>query len=89
MRKVVDPGFSSICLDQTVFIGQPGDLQLVNNHVTYHGRGTLEDDEEGHDRLLMRLWLATPGSRPLPDGFDVLWGSTEPDALRGGIAQPQ
>ena len=49
----------------------------------------LEDDEEGHDRLLMRFRLATPGSRPLPDGFDMLWGPTGPDAFCGGIAQPR
>lgn len=29
-----------------------------------------------------------PNSRPLPPGFEVLWGSIEPGALRGGIAQP-
>jgi hypothetical protein len=67
---------------------KPGDIQLLNNHVTYHARTAFEDDEStGRDRLLYRLWLSMPNSRALPPGFDVLWGSLEPGALRGGIAQ--
>jgi hypothetical protein len=67
---------------------QAGDIQLLNNHVTYHARTAFEDDEAaGRDRLLFRLWLSTPNSRALPPGFEVLWGSIEPGALRGGIAQ--
>ena len=38
------------------------------------------------ERLLLRLWLSMPNSRLL---FEVLWGSIEPGALRGGIAQPR
>ena len=38
-------------------------------------------------RLLYRLWLSMPNSRALPPGHEVLWGSTEPGALRGGIGQ--
>ena len=67
---------------------EPGDMQFINNHVVYHARGAYEDDEAGHDRLLYRLWLSMPDSRPLPEGHAVLWGATEPGALRGGIAQP-
>ncbi len=67
---------------------EPGDMQFLNNHVIYHGRGAFEDDEAGHDRLLLRLWLSMPDSRPLPEGHAVLWGATEAGALRGGIAQP-
>src|SRR5262245_38815399 len=67
---------------------RPGDIQLLNNHVTYHARTSFEDDEaSGRDRLLYRLWLSMPNSRALPPGFEVLWGSIEPGALRGGIAQ--
>ena len=66
----------------------PGDIQLLNNHVVYHGRTAYEDAAEpGCDRLLMRLWLAPPNSRPLPEGFEVLWGSVKGGAVRGGIAQ--
>ena len=65
-----------------------GDLQLLNNHVVYHARTTYEDDPApGRDRFLMRLWLSMPSSRALPAGYEALWGSIEPGALRGGIAQ--
>ena len=68
---------------------EPGDIQLLNNHVIYHARTAYEDDPApGHDRLLLRLWLSMPNSRPLPDGFEVLWGATAAGALRGGIQQP-
>jgi hypothetical protein len=67
---------------------EPGDLQLLNNHVIYHARTAYEDDlAPGQDRLLLRLWLSMPNSRALPPGFEVLWGSIEPGALRGGISQ--
>jgi hypothetical protein len=67
----------------------PGDMQFVNNHVVYHARTAYEDDgAPGHDRLLLRLWLAMPNSRPLPEGYEILWGSTEAGTLRGGIRQP-
>jgi hypothetical protein len=67
---------------------EPGDIQLLNNHVIYHGRTPYEDvDDPDGDRLLYRLWLSMPNSRALPPGFEVLWGSIEAGALRGGIAQ--
>jgi hypothetical protein len=67
---------------------EPGDVQLLNNHVVYHARTTYEDDPApGRDRLLMRLWLSMPNSRALPPGFEPLWGAIEPGALRGGIAR--
>lgn len=67
-----------------------GDIQLLNNHVIYHGRTGYTDDEAAQqDRLLLRLWLATPNSRPLPAGFDTLWGSIAPGALRGGVEQAE
>jgi hypothetical protein len=68
---------------------RPGDLQLLNNHVVYHGR-TAYEDENGpdRDRLLLRLWLAPSNSRELPPGFESLWGSAAAGAPRGGIAQP-
>jgi len=69
---------------------QPGDIQLLNNHLVYHARTTYEDDPTpGRDRFLMRLWLSMPNSRRLPEGFEVLWGSIEPGAPRGGIAQAE
>jgi hypothetical protein len=67
---------------------EPGDVQLLNNHVVYHARTTYEDDPApGRDRFLMRLWLSMPNSRALPPGFEPLWGAIEAGALRGGIAR--
>jgi Taurine catabolism dioxygenase TauD, TfdA family len=66
---------------------EPGDIQYVNNHVIYHARSAFEDDDEGHDRLLLRLWLSMPNSRALPAGHEVLWRAVEAGALRGGIGQ--
>ncbi len=67
----------------------PGDLQLLNNHVVYHGRTAYEDDAaSAQDRLLFRLWLSVPNSRTLPEGFDGFWGSVESGAIRGGAEQP-
>ena len=67
----------------------PGDIQLLNNHVIFHGRTAYEDDSATRqERLLLRLWLSMPNSRRLPLGFDRYWGSVEPGALRGGVPQP-
>jgi hypothetical protein len=64
-----------------------GDMQFLNNHVIYHGRTAYEDDATaGKARRLMRLWLSMPNNRPLPPGFEVLWGSTAPNSLRGGVS---
>jgi hypothetical protein len=74
-----------LCFEMTL---EPGDLQLINSHVTYHGRTPFEDDaDSGHDRLLLRLWLSMPNNRPLPEGHEVLWRSIDAGKIRGGIAQ--
>ena len=68
---------------------EPGDIQLLNNHVIFHGRTAYEDDAGTHqERLLLRLWLAVPNSRRLPADHAILWGSTQPGAVRGGVVQP-
>ncbi len=65
---------------------EPGDIQLLNNHVTYHSRTEIVDfDEPEKKRLVYRLWLSTPESRELPENYDVLWGPTAAGALRGGV----
>lgn len=47
---------------------RPGDIQFLHNHVIVHGRTAYEDwPEPERKRHLLRLWLATPGGRPLPD----------------------
>ncbi len=67
---------------------EPGDMQFLNSHVTYHGRTPFEDDKaSGRDRLLLRLWLAMPNSRALPPDHAVLWRNVEAGAPRGGISQ--
>ena len=67
---------------------EPGDMQLLNNHVIYHARTAFEDDAAaGRDRLLYRLWLTVPNSRALPLGHEVLWRSVAAGAPRGGIGQ--
>jgi len=67
---------------------EPGDLQLINSHVTYHGRTPFEDDfDAGMNRLLLRLWLTMPGNRALPVGHEVLWREIEANRPRGGIIQ--
>jgi hypothetical protein len=63
-------------------------MQFVNNHVIYHGRTAFEDDPSSNrDRLLLRVWLSMPNSRPLPVHHGVLWRSTDAGTLRGGIGQ--
>ncbi len=67
---------------------EPGDIQLLNSHVTYHAREAFEDSPaEGLTRRLLRLWLAMPNSRALPEDHRVLWGDVAAGALRGGIGQ--
>ncbi|SAK91743.1 Taurine catabolism dioxygenase TauD, TfdA family [Caballeronia hypogeia] len=67
----------------------PGDIQLLNNHIVYHGRTAFKDDAStGQDRMLMRLWLSVPNSRALPEDHAILWGDVASGMPHGGIAQP-
>jgi Taurine catabolism dioxygenase TauD, TfdA family len=67
----------------------PGDMQLLNNHVIYHGRTAFKDNAStGEERLLMRLWLSVPNSRALPEDHAILWGDVGGGRPHGGIAQP-
>ncbi len=62
-----------------------GDIQFMNQHVTYHGRTSFTDDAaSGAQRVLLRIWLAAPFTRPLPRGHAVQWGDPRAGALRGG-----
>lgn len=64
----------------------PGDLQIINSHVTLHSRTDFVDH---HDpvakRLLFRLWLAPPDGVHLPESWRVLYRAVEPGTVRGGI----
>lgn len=64
---------------------EPGTIQIMNQHVTLHGRTAYADDAaSGARRNLLRIWLASPLSRALPAGHAGQWGSTAAGALRGG-----
>ncbi|MBM3646538.1 MAG: TauD/TfdA family dioxygenase [Alphaproteobacteria bacterium] len=74
-----------LCFEMTL---EPGDLQLINSHVTYHGRTPFEDDfAASKSRLLLRLWLTMANNRPLPAGHEILWRNIEAGQPRGGILQ--
>ncbi len=65
---------------------QPGDLQLVNNHLLFHSRTAFEDyPEPDRRRHLLRLWLAVPNSRALGPGFAPIYGEGRAGAARGGF----
>ena len=64
----------------------PGEIQLLNNHVMFHGRTAYEDHTEpARRRLLHRLWISMPNSRPLPASYGVLFRDVRAGAIRGGI----
>lgn len=62
----------------------PGDLQLINNFHILHARTAFVDGAE-RNRLLLRLWLAWPGSPALPPQFAALYGATAAGSYRGGV----
>jgi hypothetical protein len=63
----------------------PGDMQFVHNHVLLHDRnGFVDWPEPERCRHLLRLWLACPGARALPEVFAQRYGSVT-IGDRGGI----
>ena len=51
---------------------QPGDIQLLNNHVIMHGRTDYEDyPEPERRRHLLRLWLRSANARKQPPETQV------------------
>ena len=65
---------------------RPGDIQLVHNHTILHDRTAFEDfSEPNRKRHLLRLWVAPPNARPLPEVFAERFGSVT-SGDRGGIA---
>src|SRR5215213_394733 len=64
---------------------QPGDIQLVHNHTILHDRTAFVDyPEPDRKRHLLRLWLAPPGARSLPEVYAERFGSITPSD-RGGV----
>jgi hypothetical protein len=67
---------------------EPGDIQLVHNHTILHDRTAFEDyAEPERKRHLLRLWLAPPNARPLPEVYAERFGSITPGE-RGGVSVP-
>ena len=67
-------------------VPQPGDMQILNNHVTLHSRTEFEDFEEPErKRCLFRLWLAPPDGVALPQSWSPAYRSVAPGSVRGGI----
>lgn len=65
---------------------EPGDLQILNSHVTLHSRTEFVDHEAPSDmRLLYRLWIAPPDSAALPPCWEDLYGCCIAGSVRGGI----
>lgn len=65
---------------------QPGDVQLLNNHVMLHSRTEFEDwPEEDRKRHLLRMWLSVPNSRELSDAMHVIYRDRRPGVVRGGF----
>jgi Taurine catabolism dioxygenase TauD, TfdA family len=67
---------------------EPGDIQLVCNHVILHDRTAYEDwPEPERKRHLLRLWLCPPRGRALPPAYAQRYGSVQVGD-RGGIRVP-
>jgi hypothetical protein len=77
-----------LCNDPAIHLKmdfRPGDIQLLHNHQILHSRGDFENwPEPERHRHLLRLWIAPPEARPLPEVFAPRYGCTTPGA-RGGI----
>ncbi len=65
---------------------RPGDMQILNNHVTLHSRTEFEDhDDPALKRCLFRLWLAPPDGVALPESWRPAYRAIEAGSVRGGI----
>lgn len=65
---------------------EPGDIQLLNNHVTYHSRTEFEDfDDADSKRHLLRMWLSVPNSRELSPAMSPIYRDQRGGAVRGGF----
>jgi hypothetical protein len=65
---------------------EPGDVQIIDSHVTVHSRTDFVDHADASKkRLLFRLWLAPPDGERLPESWRVLYKAIEPGTVRGGI----
>jgi hypothetical protein len=68
------------------FMFEPGDIQLLNNHVTLHSRTEFVDFEEPeHKRHLLRMWLSVPNSRSLSKLMSPIFKNQIGGTVRGGF----
>lgn len=68
------------------FRQEPGDIVFLNNWVTLHRRSEFVDhDDTARKRLLLRIWLSVPNSRPIDPRFVASYGTTAAGAIRGGM----
>ena len=83
--------FDSIANDAAINMEmgfEPGDIQFVHNHTMLHDRTAFEDwEDENKKRHLLRLWLAVPDARPLPEIYAERYGQVT-IGDRGGIIVP-
>ncbi len=64
----------------------PGDAEIINNNVVFHGRTAFVDPPNpDQHRLLLRLWLSHMSARPLPSSFGDLFGAVDAGTYRGGV----
>ncbi|MEB0039290.1 MULTISPECIES: TauD/TfdA family dioxygenase [unclassified Pseudomonas] len=66
---------------------EPGDIQLLNNHVTMHSRSEFEDwpNEPERKRHLLRMWLSMPNTRELSPLMSALYQDQRGGTVRGGF----
>ncbi len=63
---------------------EEGDIQVLNNRVTYHTRTKVNDHEDpSKKRLLFRVWLNAPQPRPMAPEFANQLNTGE----RGGVTK--
>ena len=68
---------------------QAGDIQWINNLITFHSRTDFEDwAEPARRRHLLRLWLNLPNGWPLPPSYYERFGSADDDGRPRGMHMP-
>lgn len=81
--------FSSLSVNEQFsysMMFEPGDMQLLNNHITLHARSEFEDfDEPDRKRHLLRMWLSVPNSRELNPQLGYIYRNLSGGAVRGGF----
>lgn len=80
--------FYEICAEERFSLHipfEPGDIQFLHNHLTFHARTAYEDWPDGaRKRHLMRIWLSLGDGRELPPAFLGKWTTIRLGGRRGG-----